>query len=122
MRRMLTDEEIKKVRHGLATISLGNVHEMIKSGGIKPTILDNGYAISFSLDIVRENLRILHLSISNTKGEIDICAAESMANDIIGKDVQMVGPQNLKNVIHFMKIEQEKTMVDLMKDSGAEEE
>ena len=114
--KMLTDEEIKKVRKNIVTISLGNVQNMIRSGGIKPTHLDNGYRISFSLGIMRENLRLLHLSVSNTKGATDIGIAQSIAKDVIGEDVQMVGSMNVKNIIHFMKAEKEDTMSELMKD------
>ena len=113
---MLTDEEIKKVRRSLVTISIGNVHKMIKGGGIKPMLLGNGYKVSFSLDVVRENLRLLHLSVSNTKGVTDTNVAQSIAKDVIGEDVQMIGLMNIKNVIHFMKEEKEDTMSELMKD------
>jgi hypothetical protein len=113
---MLTDEEIKKVRRGLVVVSLSNVNEMIKSGGIKPTFLSNGYMVSLSLDVVRENLRMLHLSTSNMKGSTDINVAQSIAKDVIGEDVQMIGSMNVKNVIHFMKVEKENTMSELMKD------
>jgi len=115
---MLTDEEIKKVRRSLVTVSIGNVQEMIKSGGIKPILLDNGYMVSLSLDVVRENLRLLHMSTSNTRGVTDINVAQSIAKDVIGKDVQTIGAMNAKNVIHFMKVEKENTMNELMKDVG----
>ncbi len=113
---MLTKEEIKKVRMGIVTVSMSNVLELIKSGGAKPTILSNGYIASLSLDVMNERLRILHISVSNTKGNTDIEIAQKIADDIIGKGNKMMGPMNLKNVIHFMKIEQENTMVDLMND------
>lgn len=105
MPKILTEEEVKKVRKSIKIISLGNVHEMIKGGGIKPILLDNGYKTSLSLDVVRENLRYFHLSVSNTKGTTDIEMANSIACDIIGEGYQTIGPMNLKNVIHFMKIE-----------------
>ena len=38
------------------------------------------------------------------------------ADDIIGDGSEMIGSMNIKNVIHFMKMEQENTMVELMKD------
>jgi hypothetical protein len=113
--KMLTGEEIKKVRRSLVTISIGNVHKIIKGGGIKPILLDNGYKVSFSLDVVRENLRLLHLSTSNTKGVTDVNIAQSIAKDVIGEDFQIVGSMNVKNVIHFMKVEKEDTMSELMK-------
>ncbi len=113
---MLTDEEIKKVRRNIVTISLGNVQNMIRSGGVKGTLLGNGYIVSFSLDIMRENLRLLHLSVSDTKGETDVGIARSIAKDVIGEDVQMIDSMNVKNVIHFMKAEKEDTMSELMKD------
>lgn len=116
MPKILTDEEIKKVRKSIVTISIGNVHEMIKDGGIKPIHLSNGYVTSLSLDVVRENLRYFHLSVSNKRGDTDTEIAKSIASDIIGKGYQTMGPMNLKNVIHFMKIEKEDTMTELMKD------
>lgn len=116
MPKILTDEEVKKVRKSIMTVSLGNLHEMIEAGGIKPTFLDNGYATSLSLDVIRENLRLIHLSVFNTKGNTDIKVAKSMANDIIGEGYQMVGPMNVKNIIHFMKVEKEDTMIELMRD------
>ena len=57
------------------------------------------------------------MSVSNTKGETNTNVAMSIAKDVVGDDVKMVGPQNVKNVIHFMKLEEENTMVDLMKDT-----
>ena len=43
---------------------------------------------------------------------------QSIAKDVIGKDVQTIGAMNAKNVIHFMKVEKENTMNELMKDVG----
>ena len=116
MPKILTEEEVKKVRKSIMTISLSNVHKMIESGGIKPTFLSNGYATSLSLDVMRENLRIIHLSVYNTKGNTDIEMAKSITSDVIGEEYQMIGPLNRKNVIHFMKVEKENTMAELMKD------
>jgi hypothetical protein len=111
---MLTQEEIKKVRKSIRIISIDNVNKMIKNGGIKPTFLSNGYAVSLSLDVIRENLRLIHLSVSNTKGNTNIEMAKSITSDIIGEGYQMIGPMNVKNVIHFMKTEEANTMIELM--------
>jgi hypothetical protein len=105
VRKILTESEVKKIRHGLVTMSHGTVDQMIKDGGIEHTVLDNGYMVSLSLDVKRENSRIFHLSISNTKGTTDTEIAKSMAKDIIGEDAQMVCPQKFKNIIHFTKVE-----------------
>lgn len=104
----------------MVTISVCNVHEMIKNGGIMPTMLSNGYMTSLSLDVMNEKVRLLHLSVSKDRGDTDIGIAQKIARDIIGEGYRMIGPMNLKNVIHFMKIEQENTMVDLMKDIDTE--
>ncbi len=117
---MLTDEEVRKVLRSIVTISLDNANKIIGSGGIKPIRLDNGYMISLSLDVMRENLRIIHLSVSNGKGKTDVEVAKFMANDILGEGYQMIGPMNVKNVIHFMKVEQENTMIELMKNVGTD--
>lgn len=116
MPKILTEEEVNKVRKSIVTISLSNVHKMIESGCIKPTFLSNGYTTSLSLDVMTENLRILHLSVSNTKGNTDIETAKSITNDIIGEGYQIIGTMNRRNVIHFMKVEKENTMTELMKD------
>lgn len=116
MTKILSEEEVKKVKRTLKTLSIGNIHKMIERGGIKPTYFDNGYAASISLDVIRENLRLIHLSVSNSKGNTDIEMAKSIASDIIGEGYEMVGPMHHKNIIHFMKIEKEGTMTELMKD------
>ncbi len=113
---MLTEDDIKKVRKSMKVISMDNVMEIIKSGGAKPVMLSNGYLASLSLDVINEKTRLLHLSVSNSRGDTDIDTTQKIADDIIGVGNTMIGPMNLKNVIHFMKEEDEGTMVDLMKD------
>jgi len=116
MARILNEDEIKKVRKSMITISIGNVGEMIKKGGIVPTDLSNGYSASLSLDVIRENLRMIHLSVSNKNGKTNVKIAKHIADDIIGEGSEMIGAMNLKNVLHFMKIEKENTLTELMKD------
>ncbi len=116
MPKILTEEEIKKVRKSIKTVSMGNFHEILKDGGIKPVLLNNGYKTSLSIDVIRENLRLIHLSVYNTKGETDTEMANMIAIDVIGEGCKMVGPMGVKNNIHFMKIEKENTMAELMKD------
>ena len=116
MPQILTEEEVKKVKKSLKIMSMANIQKIIKKGGIKPTFFGNGYAASLSLDVVRENLRFFHLSVNNTKGNTDIEIAKSITNDILGEGYEMMGPMHRKNVIHFMKLEKENTMIEIMKD------
>ncbi len=116
MPKILTEEEVKKVKKSLHIISLANVQKMIKKGGIKPISLSNVYETSFSLDVMHESLRFFHLSVHNKKGNTDMEIAKSITNDILGEGFEMMGPMFRKNVIHFMKIEKENTMIEIMKD------
>ena len=116
MPKILTEEEIKKVRKSMEVLSIGNVKKMIKKGGIVPIDISNGYMVSLSLDVIRENFRMIHLSVSNKNGKTNVKVAKLMADDIIGEGSEMIGAMNLKNVLHFMKIEKEDTLIELMKD------
>ena len=100
----------------METLSIGNVQNMIKKGGIAPVELSNGYLASLSLDVIRENLRMIHLSVSNKNGKTNVIIAKRIADDIIGEDSEMIGAMHLKNVLHFMKVEKENTLTELMKD------
>ena len=106
---MLAEEEIRRVRRSIITISLDNVDKLIKNGGVKPVLLNNGYEASLSLDVIRENLRMIHFSVYNKKGITDIETSQLIADDIIGNGSQMIGSMYAKNVFHFMKMEDENT-------------
>ena len=46
MPKILTEEEVKKVKKSLQIISLANVQKIINKGGLKPIGLSNGYETS----------------------------------------------------------------------------
>ena len=114
--KILTEKDIKNVLRSIKTLSESNVMETIKAGGLKPVNLGNGYRATLTMDVLKEDRRLLHLSVSKLKGHTDIDIAQKIADDIIGEGNAMIGPVHLKNVLHFMKVEDESTMVELMKD------
>ncbi len=116
MPKILTEKDIKNVIRSIETLTESNVMEKIKCGGLKPVHLSNGYRATLTMDILEENKRLLHLSVSKSRGTTDIDTAQKIADDIIGEGNAMIGPMHLKNVLHFMKIEDETTMTELLKD------
>jgi len=114
--KILTEKDINNVLQSIKTLSESNVMETIKVGGLKPVNLGNGYRVTLTMDVLKEDRRLLHLSVSKLKGHTDIDIAQKIADDIIGEGNAMIGPMHLKNVLHFMKVEDESTMVELMKD------
>lgn len=108
---MLTEAEIKKIKEGVVIITLEDVLRTVASGRIKvikPTLLDNGYKVSYSIDKPREILDVHHISVSNSKGITDPAEAECIARDILDEGYKAVGSMNLKNVLHFMKFVEKK--------------
>jgi hypothetical protein len=89
----------------MTVISENNISMIIAYGGLKPVILSNGYAASLSIDVIREDVKMLHLSVSNAKEEnTDIDIAKSIAHDIFGGDeFYTLGVIYVRNVIHFVK-------------------
>ncbi len=108
---MLTEAEIQKIKEGAVTITLEDAFRIVASGRIKvikPTLLDSGYKVGYSIEKPRETLDVHHLSVSNPKGITDPAEAECIARDFLGEGYKALGPMNLKNVLHFMKFVEKK--------------
>lgn len=103
-RKILTEDEIKKVWDSITTISVDNVFDMIESGGVKPVAMSNGYVAALTMDIISEHV-IYHLSISNPNGKTDLCMVNSMAQDILGDEYELLTIGQLSGCIQFIKME-----------------
>lgn len=105
--RVLTKDEIKKIKDGVVVLTVDDVVRTIASGKIKiiePVILNNGYSVGYSIDHMRPNLDIHHISVCNQKGITDPAEAEQIATDFLGNGYKSMDSMNLKNVLHFIKI------------------
>jgi hypothetical protein len=51
MKRVLTDEDIKKVWENIITVTLNNVTDFIHGGGVKPIMMSNGYNAAMTIDV-----------------------------------------------------------------------
>lgn len=102
---MLTEDEIKKIKDGAVTISLQDALQLSKGNIkiIKPTLLNNGYKVGYSIEMLRPDLGNHHISVSNSNGVTDPAEAECIARDFLGEGYKLIGSMNLKNVLHFMK-------------------
>lgn len=104
---MLTKDEIKKIKDGVVALTVDDVINSMASGKIrviKPVMLNNGYSVGYSIDHMRPNLDIHHISICNSKGATDPAEAECIAKDFLGDGYEPMGSMNLKNVLHFIKV------------------
>lgn len=103
MKRILTDEDIKKVWEKMIIVTLDNVTDLIASGGVKPVIMSNGYMASMTIDILSENISMYHLSINNPKGKTGIVTAQKMAYEIFGEGYIQLDMKTISGCIQFMK-------------------
>ena len=104
--RLLTEDEIKKIKEGVVIITLQDVLTTLSAGRIKiikPTLLSCGYRVGYSIERIGPDLDVHHISVSNSKGITDPAEAECIANDFLGDGYKSIGSMNLKNVLHFMK-------------------
>lgn len=105
MKRILADEDIKKVWENIIIITLDNVEDFITGGGVKPVIMSNGYNASMSIDILSEHKSIYHLSINNPKGKTGIVTAQKMAYEIFGEiGYTQLDIENISGCIQFIKV------------------
>lgn len=114
MFKILNEDGIKKVWNNVVIISIENVVELINKGGTKPTLLNNGYMASLSIDIINKETRPLHLSISNPSGLTDAAESDIIANDILGEGYKYMGNMYNVNCVHFMKIEKDDIIDDII--------
>ena len=104
--RLLTEDEIKKIKEGVVIITLQDVLTTLSAGRIKiikPTLLSCGYRVGYSIERIGPDLDVHHISVSNSKGITDPAEAECIANDFLGDGYRSIGSMNLKNVLHFIK-------------------
>lgn len=108
---MLTQADIQKIKEGVVIITLEDALRTVASGRIKvikPTLLDNGYKVGYSIEKPRETLDVHHISVFNPKGITDPAEAECIARDFLGEGYKAIGSMNLKNVLHFLRFVQKK--------------
>lgn len=104
MKRILTDEDIKKVWENIIIIALDNVEDFIAGGGVKPVVMSNGYNASMTIDVLSEYISIYHLSINNPKGKTGIVTAQKMAYEIFGEGyIQLSAAETISGCIQFIK-------------------
>ncbi len=111
---MLSADDIKAVWNGVTILTIDNVKKLIKRGGFKTVPLSNLYLASLSIDIIKDGFRPLHLSISNSVGSTDPATAECIAKDILGEGYKTIGSMYYSNCIHFMKIEKDNIINDII--------
>lgn len=103
MKRILTDEDIKKVWENVMIVTLDNVTDFIAGGGIKPVIMSNGYMASMTIDVLSENISMYHLSINNPKGKTGIVTAQKMVYEIFGGGYVQLNMKTISGCIQFIK-------------------
>jgi hypothetical protein len=103
MKRILTDEDIKRVWENMIIVTLDNVADFIAGGGVKPVIMSNGYIASMTIDILSENISMYHLSINNPKGKTGIVTAQKMAYEIFGEGYTQLDMKTISGCVQFIK-------------------
>ena len=103
MKRVLTDEDIKKVWENIKIITLDNVADFIAGGGVKPVVMSNGYNASMTIDVLSENISMYHLSINNPKGKTSDVKAQKMAYEIFGEGYTQLDMKTISGCIQFIK-------------------
>lgn len=103
MKRILTDEDIKKVWENIKIITLDNVKDFIAGGGVKPVIMNNGYMASLTIDVLSERISIYHLSVNNPKGKTWIVTAQKMAYEIFGEGYTQLDMKTISGCMQFVK-------------------
>lgn len=107
---LITPEEIKTLRAGAKTITPEMVMEAVAEGKIIPIVpikLNIGYLASMTIDKL-DGRTAEHLSISRQEGRTDPADAEIIAKSVIGEGWIMKGSALNRNVIHFIKIVEDK--------------
>ena len=107
---LITLEEIKMLRAGAKTITPEMVMEALAEGKVVPVVplhLKSGYMVSMTFDKL-DSRTAEHISVNNPDGSIDHADAEIIAKAVIGDMYIMMGSAFNRNVIHFIKIVEEK--------------
>ncbi len=106
---LITPEEIKMLRAGAKTITPEMMMEAVLNRKLIPVIpikLHSGYLISMTIDKSISKI-FEQVSVSRSGGYTDPADAEIIAKAVIG-ECEMMGSVLNKNVIHFIKIVEEK--------------
>ena len=103
MKRVLTDEDIKKVWENIIIVTLDSVADFIAGGGVKPVIMSNGYMASMTIDVISENISLYHLSVNNPKGQTGIVTAQKMAYEIFGEGYTQLNMETISGCVQFIK-------------------
>lgn len=103
MKRILTDEDIKKVWENMKIITFDNVADFIADCRVKPVIMSNGYTASMTIDVLSENISMYHLSINNPKGKTGIVKAQKMAYEIFGDGYVQLDMETISGCVQFIK-------------------
>jgi len=107
---LITPEEIETLRAGAKTITPEMVMEALAEGKVVPVVplnLKSGYKVSMTIDKL-DSRTVEHLLISRQEGRTDPADAEIIARAVIGDMYIMMGSAFNRNVIHFIKIVEEK--------------
>ncbi len=108
---LITPEEIKTLRAGAKTITPEMVIDAVAEGKIIPVVpitLNSGYMASMTIDKLGGRTAE-HLSISKKGGgRTDPADSEVIARAVIGERWTMKGSAFNRNVIHFIKIVEDK--------------
>lgn len=102
-KKILTDDDVKKVWDNIVIISIDNVSDMLAGGGIKALSLSNGYSASLSLDILSERISMYHLSVNSPNGKPDSNISNRIAQQILGNGYKMLTVGKLSGCIQFIK-------------------
>ena len=97
---LITPEEIKTLRASAKTITRKTIIP------ITPVKLNSGYFVSMTIDMLND-MTVEHVSVSRGGGHTDPADAEIIVKAVIGK-CELWGSMFNKDVIHFIKIEEEK--------------
>ena len=106
---LITLEEIKMLRAGAKTITPEMVMEALAEGKVVPVVplhLKSGYMVSMTFDKL-DSRTAEHVSVSGG-GRTDPADAEIIARAVIGDMYIMMGSAFNRNVIHFIKIVEDK--------------
>lgn len=103
MKMILTNDDVTKIWSNLKIISLYNVKDFIKDGGVEPMTMSNGYTAAMTIDILSEYISIYHLSINNPKGKTSDVTAQRMAYEILGDGYTQLDRKNISGCVQFIK-------------------
>jgi hypothetical protein len=100
MSSLITKKEIDEIKSKAMTIDVLKMVNEKRIIIVKPHWLENGYGISFTIDIMPGLPPINHISVGHRNGTPDPADAEHIAREMLG-DYVVLGTMYLKDNIHF---------------------